>query len=129
MERDMQEILQSQFTMLQRLGKSPATAEKAADIAKVYRQQERHAKSWCATAGIHAVCVSFHSLVHRPDEVLPQVATFLGTTDRLRAMRACVDPALHRAHKIVTDPITRCHCKPAEANRSCAEDEQSTGTK
>ena len=51
MERDMEEILQSQDTMLQRLGKSAAASEKTADISKVYRQQERHAKSWCANSG------------------------------------------------------------------------------
>jgi tetratricopeptide (TPR) repeat protein len=97
MERDMEEVLQSQNTMLQRLGKSPAANEKAADISKVYRQQERHAKSWCASVGIHAMSVSFQALVHRPDEILPQLAGFLGTTYKLPAMRACIDPALHRA--------------------------------
>ena len=39
MERGMEEILQSQETMLQRLDRSPASAEKAADIGKAYRQQ------------------------------------------------------------------------------------------
>jgi hypothetical protein len=97
MERDMQEILQSQETMLERLGKSSAAREKAVDISKAYRQQERHAKSWCASLGIHAMSVSFQALVHRPDEILPQLAGFLGTTDKLPAMRACIDPALHRA--------------------------------
>ena len=58
MERDMEEILQSQDTMLRRLGKSPAAGEKPADISKAYRQQERHAKSWCATLGIHAMSVN-----------------------------------------------------------------------
>jgi tetratricopeptide (TPR) repeat protein len=99
MERDMAEILQSQDTMLQRLGKSRPASEKPADISKAYRQQERHAKSWCATAGVYAMCVSFHALVHRADQILPQVATFLRTTDKLPAMRACIDPALHRARK------------------------------
>ena len=97
MERDMEEILQSQDTMLQRLGKSRPASEKPADISKAYRQQERHAKSWCVSLGVHAMSVSFQALVHQPDEVLPQLAGFLGMTDRLPAMRACIDPALHRA--------------------------------
>ncbi len=97
MERDMEEILQSQETMLQRLGKSPVASEKAVDISKAYRQQERHAKSWCASLGIHAMSISFQALVHHPDEILPQLAGFLGATDELPAMRACIDPALHRA--------------------------------
>jgi tetratricopeptide (TPR) repeat protein len=99
MERDMEEILQSQDTMLQRLGKSRPASGKAANISKVYRQQERHAKSWCAGLGIHAMSVSFHALVHHPDEVLPQVAGFLGVSDNLPTVGACIDPTLHRARK------------------------------
>ena len=102
MERDMEEILQSQHTMLQRLGRSPAAEKKAIDISKAYRQQERHAKSWCANLGVHAMSVSFEGLVHHPDQILPQVAGFLGVTDKLPAMRACIDPALHRARKYTT---------------------------
>ena len=99
MERDMGEILQSQHTMLQRLGRSPAAEKKTADMSKAYRQQERHAKSWCANLGVHAMSVSFEGLVHHPDQILPQVAGFLGVTDKLSAMRACIDPALYRARK------------------------------
>jgi hypothetical protein len=100
MERDMEEILQSQDTMLQRLDKSRPASEKPADISKAYRQQERHAKSWCTNRGLHAMSISFQSLVHHPDEILPQLAGFLGTTEKLPALRACIDPALHRARKI-----------------------------
>ena len=100
MERDIEEILQSQTTMLQRLGKSPVANEKAADISKVYREQERHGKKWCASLGVHAMSVSFPALVHDPDEVLPQLASFLGVADKLPNMRSCIDPALHRVRKI-----------------------------
>jgi hypothetical protein len=99
MERDMEEILQSQGTMLQRLGKSLAAGKMAVDVGKAYRQQERHAKSWCDSLEIHAMSVSFDALVHHPDKILPQLAGFLGVTDKLPAMRACIDPALHRARK------------------------------
>jgi hypothetical protein len=100
MERDMEEILRSQDAMLQRVGKSRPANEKGADISRVYRQQERHAKTWCASLGVHAMSVGFEDLVHHPDQILPQLAGFLGTTDKLPAMRACIDPALHRARKI-----------------------------
>ena len=101
MERDIEEILQSQNTMLQRLGKAPVVSEKTADISKVYREQERHGKRWCAGLGVHAISVSFPALVHDPDNVLPQLASFLGVADKLPAMRNCIDPALHRAQKSV----------------------------
>jgi len=96
MERDMEEILQSQDTMLQRLGRTPA-AGIAPDISKAYRQHLRRAKGWCASHGVHALGVSYETLVHRPGEILPQLAAFLGTPDKLDAMRACIEPGLHRA--------------------------------
>ena len=104
MERDMEEILQSQDTMLQRLGKSAAASEKAADIRKAYWQQERHAKSWCLNVRVHAMSVTYEGLVHQPDQILPQVAAFLGLADKLPTMRACIDPALHRARKTGRPP-------------------------
>ena len=48
---------------------------------------------------IHAMSVGYEALVHQPDQILPQVAAFLGLADKLPAMRACIDPALHRARK------------------------------
>jgi len=73
--------------------------EKAADISKAYRQQERHAKDCCAARRIHAMSVSYETLVHHPDQILPQLAAFLGIADKVHAMRGCIDPALHRAWK------------------------------
>jgi len=99
MERDMEEILQSQETMLKLLGKAPAADRDAVDISKAYRQQERNAKSWCIRLGVHSMSVNYQDLVHRPDQLLAEVASFLGNVaDKLPAMRACVDPALHRTH-------------------------------
>jgi len=46
--------------------------------------------------------VSFKALLHRPDEILPQLVGFLGVADKVFVMRACIDPALHRARK--TEP-------------------------
>jgi len=97
MEREMGEILQSQDSMRRRLGRAPAAGDKAADIGKAYRQQERHAKTWCAGAGIHAMSVSYEALVQGPDEILGRLAAFLGVGEKLAAMRACIDPALRRA--------------------------------
>jgi hypothetical protein len=96
MERDMEEILESQDTMLARLGKP---THPGADIAKAYRQQVHHAKTWLTGRGIPALSVSYADLVHRPDEALPPLAAFLGVTEKLAAMRAVVDPTLHRARR------------------------------
>jgi tetratricopeptide (TPR) repeat protein len=94
MERPMEEILDSQDTMLTRLGKP---TRPGADIAKAYQQQVRHAKTWLGGRGISAMSVDYTRLVHHPEEILPALAAFLGVPDRLEAMRAVIDPRLHRA--------------------------------
>ena len=99
MERDMEEILKSQEAMLRRLRKTSATDKKGANIRKAYRQQERFAKRWCADFPVHAMSVSFETLIHHPDQILPPLADFLDTLDKLPAMRACIDPGLHRTRK------------------------------
>jgi len=55
----MEEILQSQDSRLRGIGKSPVASEKTADISKAYGQQERYAKNWCDSLGVHAMSVSF----------------------------------------------------------------------
>ena len=94
MERDMEEILASQDSMLTRLGKP---TQPGADIARAYRQQVHAAKTWLTGRGIPALSVSYADLVHRPDEALPPLAAFLGVPEKLAAMRAVIDPTLHRA--------------------------------
>jgi hypothetical protein len=46
--------------------------------------------------------VSFKAVVHRPDEILPQLAGFLAVADKMFVTRASIDPALHPARK--TEP-------------------------
>jgi len=98
MERDMDEILASQRTFLGRLGEE-APAERGGDVAKAYRQQLVNARQWCGHPAVHGLEVSYEALVNRPDEILPQIADFLGVPDRLSAMRACIDPSLYRERK------------------------------
>lgn len=99
MERDTDEILASQSAFLERIGKTPTPSEKIPDIAKAYNQQARRAKAWCAGPKVEAMGVDYETLVHRPDEILPQIAEFIGATDTLEAMSACIDPSMHRARK------------------------------
>jgi tetratricopeptide (TPR) repeat protein/arylsulfatase A-like enzyme len=93
MERDMEEILASQESMLTRLAKP---TRPGADIAKAYRQQVHHAKTWLSGQRIPALSVSHADLIHRPAETLPRLAAFLGLPEKIDAMRAVIDPALHR---------------------------------
>jgi len=98
MERDMDEILASQSSFLGRRGET-VPAEGRGDVAKAYLQQLRNARQWCRQPLVHGLAVSYEALVNRPAVVLPGIAAFLGVTDRLEAMRACIDPALYRERK------------------------------
>lgn len=98
MERDIDEILESQEAFLERIGKTSGDG-RGADIAKAYGQQARRAKSWCADPRVDAMAVRYETLVHHPEEILPAVADFLGSPDRLEAMRERIDPDLHRSRK------------------------------
>lgn len=93
MEREMEEILASQSAMLGRLGKPLPEG----DASRAYRQHLRHAKNWLAAHGIPALGVSYQTLVHHPEEILPQIASFLGKPDSTEAMQKAIDPTLHRA--------------------------------
>jgi len=99
MERDMEEILNSQTKMLERLDKQTEVTEKNANVAKAYQQQVRNAKSWICGRGISAMSVDYSLLVHQPEKMLPEIAAFLGCEDKLKAMQSCIDPALHRERK------------------------------
>ena len=92
----MEEILASQQTMLGRFGKEILGG---VDIAKAYLQQVRHAKTWLCGQGIPALSVSHADLVHRSDLVLPEIAAFLGKPEQIAAMKAVIDPALHRSKR------------------------------
>lgn len=93
MERDMPEILESQSTMLARLGKESPKG----DVSRGYIQQVHAAKTWINAHRIPAISISYADLVHSPETLLPQLAAFLAVPDQLDTMRSVIDPALHRA--------------------------------
>lgn len=98
MERDMPEILESQSTMLARLGKDRPKG----DVSRGYIQQVHAAKTWINHHGFPAMSISYNDLVHRSESLLPQLATFLGLTYQVDAMRSVIDPTMHRARSATT---------------------------
>ncbi len=93
MERDMGEILESQATMLKRLGK-PAPE---GDVSKAYAQQVYHAKTWINARGIPAISVSHRDLIETPEAVIPALLDFLGSGTSPEDLLSIVDPSLYRA--------------------------------
>lgn len=97
MDRAMDEVLESQEKMLERLGK----ATHAEDVGKAFGQQLRQARTWCVRHQIPAMVVDYEALVHRTEEVLPEIESFLGVTNdnEAEAMRAVIEPGLHRSRR------------------------------
>ncbi len=93
MERDMGEILESQATMLKRLGKSAPEG----DVSKAYAQQVYHAKTWINARGIPAISVSHRDLIETPEAVIPALLDFLGSGSSPEDLLSIVDPSLYRA--------------------------------
>lgn len=93
MERDMAEILESQETMLTRLGKPVP----AGDVSKAYLQQVRHAKNWINARGIPAISVSHRDLIETPEDAIPGLLAFLGNPVPTATLLPVVDPTLHRS--------------------------------
>lgn len=95
MERNLEEVLASQTSMLNRLGKESSKG----DPSKAYIQQLRAAKAYITGRGIPALPINFVDLVHTPDQHLVTLASFLNTENQIEAMKLVIDPSLHRAKR------------------------------
>ena len=95
MERDLDEVVGSQKTMLARLdtqgGKLPEQRLKA-----FYAEQVRRAKRLLAAAHMPTLFVPYRDCIERPQEVAERVRQFLGGELDVAAAVAAVDPALYR---------------------------------
>jgi hypothetical protein len=96
MERPIAEIVRSQDRMLERLeGTKPDPSAKAVE-AGLSRQLEHARELLARSACFESLTIPFPELVHEPDESLERVCSFLGLRGDLPAMKACIDPTLHR---------------------------------
>jgi len=94
MERDIEEILQSQSTMLARDGRSSADREV---LRRAYERQVAGAKAWIEhSKKANAVSIPYPNVLSSPSAVAANVNTFLGGTLSEAEMAGVVDPSLHR---------------------------------
>jgi len=94
MERDIEEILQSQSTMLARDGRSSADREV---LRRAYERQVAGAKAWIERSKkANAVSIPYLDVLSGPSAVAANVNTFLGGTLAEAEMAGVVDPSLHR---------------------------------
>jgi len=93
MERPMEEILDSQTSMMTKLGKQAPKG----DPTKGYRQQVRAAKTWLNANNIPAISMDYTTLVNEPSLLIDQLTTFLDCSEKSETMLKVIDPSLHRS--------------------------------
>ncbi len=96
MERPIDEILVSQDRMLERLEGSGA-APAGARVGGIFvRQLERTRALLSSSPCFDWLPINYPELVQAPDEPLECLQRFLGLEGRIEAMKACIEPSLHR---------------------------------
>jgi hypothetical protein len=103
MERDLEEVLDSQEKMLTRLGRTPAPREaiRTAYLAHLERLHE-----WLRRQeNMTILRVRYNDLIERPREQAERVREFLGGRADVERMVKAVDPSLYRNRKAADESV------------------------
>ena len=96
MERELDEVLASQSTMLARSGCSGASLPPDR-LKAIYEQQLRQVHDWIAArSNVQALRVGYRSFVTAPVIEVDRIADFIGVPMDRAAMVRAVDPSLYR---------------------------------
>jgi sulfotransferase family protein len=102
MNRDLDEVVASQATMLARSGRRSAPPEV---LKRVFAAQMQQVRSWMGSRrGVSALEVSYKRVLEAPLEEARRVAAFLAITGDPAVMAAAVDRALYRNRTGAADP-------------------------
>lgn len=94
MERDMEEVLLSQETMLRRLNR---TAAPRAQMQNSYKLHLERLAQWLrGQPNMVVLKVNYNDLVDKPEQQARRVVEFLGGTMNIAGMTNAVDPTLSR---------------------------------
>lgn len=104
MRRDLDEVLESQARMLEHRGVPRAPSGDAALRADFVAHLEATARLLRGSDAFDVLDVSYAELLDAPVAEVARVASFLGSGVDRAAMRACVDPALHRIRRALQVP-------------------------
>ncbi|MFP6658841.1 MAG: sulfotransferase family protein [Pirellulales bacterium] len=99
LERDLEEVVDSQQAMLQRSGNAGAALSRVELIA-AYRHQLEEVKLWIAgQLNFRYTTVCFNQLLSKPHSQLAGIADLLARPLNAQAMAAVIDPALYRQRR------------------------------
>jgi hypothetical protein len=95
MVRDLDEVLASQAVMLQRKGEAPKAPDTV--LKPLYAKHLAEIREWLAVQAHMDVYYCRHrAMIEDPRTEIDRLAAFLGDSPDTAAMRAAVDPSLHR---------------------------------
>ncbi len=98
MERDLEEVLDSQEKMLKRLGRTPAPRPA---IRAAYTTHLERLHEWLKRQNhLTVLRVRYNDLVERPREQAERVREYLGDRVDVEQMVQAVDPSLYRNRKV-----------------------------
>ena|SRR5579864_8475749 len=101
MERDLNEILDSQEKMLARLNRPAAPRDEIKTAFAVHLERLRE---WLTRQGnIEFLYVNYNDLIARPAEQASRVNMFLGAKANAEEMAKAVDPSLYRNRNLQSD--------------------------
>jgi hypothetical protein len=96
MERDLEEVLQSQGRMLERLGQH-YSADDQSTLKRAFTQELKQVNAWLADQpNIETLYVSYRAIILDPCAVAEQVSAFLDRKLNTEQMAAVVDAKLYR---------------------------------
>ena len=96
MERDLDEVVQSQHKMLVRDGKAKEDTMNIR-VLNVFKQNLERVRTWAPKqANVQIHFVSHRNMVNNPQEELAKLNAFMGNTLNVEAMATVVDKSLHR---------------------------------
>jgi len=99
MRRPIDEVIRSQDAMLVRLEESP-TPMAHERLARLLEEQLEQARLWLERHECFEwLEVDYTRLVHRPEDEIPAIATFLEMDLPLEPLLECIDPNLHRMRR------------------------------
>ncbi len=109
LQRDLEEVLQSQQTMLKQLN---TKKRNPAQLRQIYTQQLIRLATWLAQQDhIALLPLDHHAVLEQPLEIAQQLHTFLACPFDMQSAITVVDQQLYRARKIL--------CNTATAGRIC----------
>ncbi|MFM2206881.1 MAG: hypothetical protein RL213_856 [Bacteroidota bacterium] len=100
MERSLEEIVLSQQRMLEGMGKKGAgiAPEK---MAVIYAKDLENLRAWMEKQPrFNSLRISYNELLARPQDILPNLLQFIGSTSTPEELMKVLDPSLYRSRSV-----------------------------